>query len=156
MDINFTTTEGRFNFRVGAIIIQDEKLLMVKNARDPYFYSVGGRVHFNETLEDAVLREVFEETGVAMKIQKMGFVHENFFIFEHSGEIIHEISFFYYMQPVELFQKINKSLTEDGVEEQLEWIPLGKINEYRLYPEFFKTDLFDGLNEVRHIVTRQY
>lgn len=156
MDISFRSEEGRFNFRVGAIIIQDDHILMVKNTRDPYYYSVGGRVHFNETLDEAVLREVFEETGIAMEIQQLGFIHENFFILEHSGEVFHEISFFYYMQPVNSLHLVNKSLTEDGIVEKLEWIPVDQLSNYRLYPEFFKTDLFSGLSEVRHYVTRQY
>jgi len=31
MDCTFKTEEGKFNYRVGAIIIHDNKLLMVKN-----------------------------------------------------------------------------------------------------------------------------
>ena len=155
MDISFRTAAGRFNFRVGAIIIQNNQLLMVRNHRDPYYYSVGGRVHLHETLEEAVLREVLEETGVPLEIEKLGFIHENFFTLEHSGEIFHEISFFYYMKPIENFNLVNQSLTEDGVEEKLEWIPLDRINEYRLYPEFFKTDLYAGLSQVQHFVTRE-
>ncbi|HWR65329.1 MAG TPA: NUDIX domain-containing protein [Bellilinea sp.] len=154
MDISFRTGEGRFNFRVGAIIIQDNQILMVRNFRDPYYYSVGGRVHLHESLEEAVLREVLEETGVPLEIEKLGFIHENFFTLEHSGEVFHEISFFYYMKPVANFLQINASLTEDGIEEKLEWIPLDKINEYALYPEFFKTDLYSGLDQVQHFVTR--
>ncbi len=154
MDISFRTGEGRFNFRVGAIIIQDNQILMVRNFRDPYYYSVGGRVHLHESLEEAVLREVLEETGVPLEIDKLGFIHENFFTLEHSGEVFHEISFFYYMKPVANFRQINASLTEDGIEEKLEWIPLDKINEYALYPEFFKTDLYSGLDQVQHFVTR--
>jgi len=155
LDISFRTGEGRFNFRVGAIIIQNNQLLMVRNHRDPYYYSVGGRVHLHESLEEAVLREVLEETGVPMQIEKLGFIHENFFTLEHSGEVFHEISFFYYMKPFANFRLINQSLTEDGVEEKLEWIPLDKINEYALYPEFFKTDLYAGVDQVQHFVTRE-
>lgn len=43
-DITFPTKDGVFNMRVGAIILHDDKVLMVKNNRDPYYYSVGGRV----------------------------------------------------------------------------------------------------------------
>jgi len=42
-DLTFETQYGRFNYRVGAIIIDDGKLLMVKNPNSPYYYSVGGR-----------------------------------------------------------------------------------------------------------------
>ncbi|MGD9567937.1 MAG: NUDIX domain-containing protein [Sedimentibacter sp.] len=58
MDLTFKTINGRFNYRVGAIIINNGNVLVVKNHKSTYFYSVGGRVHFNETCEEAVKREV--------------------------------------------------------------------------------------------------
>lgn len=44
-----------------------------------YLYSVGGRIKFGETAQEAVVREVPEETGVKMEIDRLGFVHENYF-----------------------------------------------------------------------------
>ena len=71
---------GLVNLRVGAIILKDGKLLMARERRDPYLYSVGGRIQFGETAEEAVVREVEEETGVRLEIDRLGFVHENYFI----------------------------------------------------------------------------
>ena len=55
-DITFPTKDSVFNMRVGAIILRDGKVLMVKNNREPYYYSVGGRVKLQETMEEAILR----------------------------------------------------------------------------------------------------
>ena len=55
---------GVVNIRVGAIILKDGKFLMVSNPAVDYLYSVGGRIQFGETAEQAVVREVQEETGV--------------------------------------------------------------------------------------------
>lgn len=41
--------DGLINIRVGAIIMKDNKFLMVGNERQDYLYSVGGRVKFGET-----------------------------------------------------------------------------------------------------------
>lgn len=71
MDLTFKTEKGRFNYRVGAIIIQDGKVLVVKNSASSYYYSVGGRVHYNETCEEAVKREVREEVGIEMDIDRL-------------------------------------------------------------------------------------
>ena len=56
-DLTFRTEYGRFNYRVGAIIIHDGKLLLMRNSEAPYVYTVGGRVRFDETTAEAVLRE---------------------------------------------------------------------------------------------------
>ena len=78
-DMAVQCDNGLINIRVGAIILKDGKLLMVGNRRSNYLYSVGGRIKFGETAEQAVVREVFEETGVKMEIDRLGFVHENYF-----------------------------------------------------------------------------
>ena len=53
-DITLPVGDGYFNLRVGAIIQKDGKVLMVGNDAVDYVYSVGGRVQFGESLEDAV------------------------------------------------------------------------------------------------------
>ena len=67
---------------------------MVENDRFDHLYSVGGRIKFGETAEEAVVREVFEETGREMGIDRLGFIHENFFpgdSLKKQGNIVHEI-----------------------------------------------------------------
>ena len=41
-------------------------VLFAGNELEDYYYSIGSGVHMGETAEDAVKREVFEETGVDM------------------------------------------------------------------------------------------
>ena len=53
-DICVRIGDGVINMKVGAIIIRNNHLLMVKNARDDYYYSVGGRIKFGETAGQAV------------------------------------------------------------------------------------------------------
>ena len=56
MDISFKTKDGKFNYRVCRIIIHDHKILAMHDDRSPYFYLPGERVHFNETVEDVIIR----------------------------------------------------------------------------------------------------
>lgn len=53
---------------------KDDRFLMVENDRFDHLYSVGGRIKFGETAEEAVVREVFEETGREMGIDRLGFI----------------------------------------------------------------------------------
>ena len=96
-DITLPCADGLVNLRVGAIILKGDRLLMAGNEREPYLYSVGGRIRFGETAEEAVVREVEEETGRRLAIDRLGFVHENFFISDprlYAGKPVYEISFF--------------------------------------------------------------
>lgn len=154
-DLSLKTEGGILNIRVGAIIMKDDKFLMVGNDRDEHLYSVGGRVKFGETAEQAVVREVFEETGVKLEVDRLGFVHENFFSGDSlakAGNIVHEISFFFYMKVPENFELLCSSFTEDGLKEHLVWIDADYPKKY--YPEFFKTELKNPVSEVKHYVTK--
>ncbi len=99
-DMTVPVGDGFINVRVGAIIMRDGKFLMVGNDRADYLYSVGGRIRFGETAEEAVVREVSEETGVLMEPDRLGFIHENYFYGDspsNKGKLVYEISYFFYM-----------------------------------------------------------
>lgn len=70
-DMSVPCDDGIINIRVGAIIIKDGKILMAGNRSVNYLYSVGGRLKFGETSEQAIIREVYEETGVRMEIDRL-------------------------------------------------------------------------------------
>jgi 8-oxo-dGTP diphosphatase len=64
---------GRFANRgvtIDALIIRDDKILLIKRNAEPFkgFWALpGGYVDWNETIEDAAKREVFEETNFKVK-----------------------------------------------------------------------------------------
>ena len=146
---------GLINLRVGAIIIKEGKLLMVGNRiRPEYLYSVGGRIQFGETAEEAVRREVYEETGVMLEVDRLGFVHENYFYGDaasNRGKLIYEISFFFYMKVPDGFSPVSASFTEDDSREHLQWI--SPEDPVTFYPDFFRTELRHPQQGVRHFVT---
>ncbi len=146
--------DGLINIRVGAVIAKDGKILMVGNDNADYLYSVGGRVKFGETAEEAIKREVFEETGIKMEIDRLGFVHENYFYGDspaNMGRLIYEISFFFYMKLPEDFSPVCTSFTEFDGKEHLEWIT--PDTEKTIYPEFYRKYALSPAEGVLHTVT---
>ena len=144
--------DGILNIRAGAIIMKNGKLLMVGNNKN-YLYSVGGRIKFGETAEEAVVREVFEETGVKMESDRLGFVHENYFYGDmpsNLNKLIYEISFFFYMKVPDDFEPVSESFMEGSSKERLVWVSLD--NEIKMYPEFFRTELKNPTDTVKHFV----
>lgn len=72
-------TAGGPVLAVGAIVISDGALLMVRRGRDPgrgLWTVPGGRVEPGETLEAAVRREVAEETAVDVEVGPLAGVLE--------------------------------------------------------------------------------
>ncbi|MFN3384856.1 MAG: NUDIX domain-containing protein [Archaeoglobaceae archaeon] len=59
---------------VDAIIPYDRKIVLIKRENEPFkdFYALpGGIVEYGETVENAVLREVEEETGIKGRIHSL-------------------------------------------------------------------------------------
>ena len=145
-----------FSYRVGAIIIQNNHILMVKNENCPYYYSVGGGIQFGETSEDAVLREIYEETNIRLEIDRLVFIHENFFIADFMNDTpFQEIRFFYIMKINDDIKNINCSSNGvDGSKDSLHWLPIDKLSEYQLFPEFYKIELQNLTTDVRHFIAK--
>ena len=141
-DMTVRCGDGFISLRVGAVIMKEGRFLMVRNDVQDYFYSVGGRIRFGETAEEAVIREVFEETGVRMEVDRLGFVHENYFIGDsrsNLGKLVYETAYYFYMKVPESFEPVCRSVSGDGAEEYLQWI---RTDEPRtIFPDFFRTEL---------------
>lgn len=156
MDCGFNIDGKWFRYRAAAIIIEDGCVLMAKNDRYPYYYSVGGGVGHNETSAKAVEREVFEETGVHYEADRLKFIHENFFgAEEDKGEVCHELTLYYLMKPRGSKRLNDNGYCLDGVREHMVWIPIDEYNNYDAYPRFFADKLHDLSGEIEHIVTRE-
>lgn len=59
---------------VDGVIIKDNQILLIRRKNDPYkdkWAMPGGFVEYGERTEDAVLREVKEETGLEAKIGQL-------------------------------------------------------------------------------------
>ena len=151
----FTDEKRWFRYRAAAIIVEDGYVLFAGNEKDDYYYSIGGGVHMGETAEDAVKREVYEETGIHYEIDHLAVIHENFFN-DNRGALkdmdCHEIALFYMMKPRGT-RELNSDSYTQGVRESMHWLPIDELDKYKAFPSFMKEYLQTEHTGIEHIIT---
>lgn len=146
MDIVLKTENGRFNFRVCGLIINDGKVLAMHDEKSPYYYLPGGRVNLHETVEDAILRELKEELGISAEIVRPLWINQAFFVEDLSKDRFHEICFYFLIDALktDLFERgENFTRTEGKHTLRFEWLKFEELKEKYLYPEFIKDEIFN-------------
>ncbi len=154
-DCGFTEGQNWFRYRAAAIIVEEGCVLLVGNELESYLYSVGGGVACGEHSEEAVRREVKEETGVDYEVERLAVVHENFFNGNGGtldGLTCHEITLYYLMKPRGTRALHSNSYTH-GVRERMHWIPIAELGTRRAFPSFLKDYLSAPHPGILHLVT---
>ena len=148
-DIRIRIDNKGFVLRVAALIIENDKLLMVKHKDYPPLYTVGGGVEMGETTSAAVIREAYEETGYAYEIDRLLYIQERFFPF--GGIQNHEVTFYYLMTASQ--SGICEGKHTDHETESLHWVHLRDLPKTNVVPSFLKTALQVIPETVQHIMT---
>ena len=137
--------------RAVGILIKNNKVLLIhrKNEKE-YWVFPGGGVEEKESIEEAIIRELQEETSIVIKINKLLYHH----IYDNNTE-----QFFYLCDYI----SGEPRLAEDSPEkiETLEgkdffdplWFSIGELKSILLYPleirDWFLEDIKDNFNKKR-------
>lgn len=145
MDISFVTDEGRFNYRVSAVILDGERILAMHDERSPYFYLPGGRVRMGERAEDAVLREVREELGIEVRIVRPLWLSQSFFNEDVVRVDYHKLCL-YFLVDASATDLLTRGDRFRGPElrhvHDFEWLPFERLKDEYFYPLFLKTEIY--------------
>ena len=145
MDISYLTSQGKFNYRVCAMILSHGKILAMQDQRSPYYYLPGGRVTIGETAEQAVLREVEEELHIRAKIHRPLWLNQAFFTEDVDNLRYHELCVYFLMDISEteiLSWGESFQSTEGNRTHTFRWLPFEQLKEEYFYPQFLKTEIF--------------
>ena len=159
MDVVLRTENGRFNLRVCALIINDGKLLAMKDEKSPYYYLPGGRINLHERAEDAILREMREELGINAEIIRPLWVNQAFFVEEVLKEKFHEICLYFLVDTSksDLAERGEKFTRTEGEHTlTFEWLKFGNLKDKYLYPEFIKKEIFNLPENLSLIIESRY
>ena len=154
-DVNFRNEYGHFRMRVAAIVIEDGYLLTATSERDSYHSFIGGAAHVYEHLEDAVKREVMEETGVSYEVDRLVMVSERLFPrMRMSGESenFHELCFYFLMKPRGKRDAETQPVPEGCLVENMNWTRLEDVKDIDLRPKALADMITDLPKEIVHVV----
>lgn len=122
--------------RVRLVIIKNNKLLLTYTADGDFFFYIGGKVEFRETLEQACIREIKEECGedVNFTFKKILYIRE--YIKHEENE--HSIEF-YILGDIDKFEEVEGVLDPefDSLHHQT-WVDLDKLPDNILPKELSK------------------
>ena len=130
--------------------------LLVTQWRDRYAFPIGGRVEHGETLHDAVLREVHEETGAAGRVGKLLYFNEHFW--HGKGIDWHELGWFYLFETDDEVCPLDARIPNpDSPDLFIRWMPVADVPTAFFLPRFFNGYLLDdyrsGFRDApRHVV----
>jgi len=142
--ITFKPARIRFTYRVGGVLIHKGHVLCQAATEQGFWFLPGGRAELGESATTTLLREMQEELGVTMKIERLLYVVENFFSHFLSSE--HEIGLYFLMtapadayiyQSLESFTHVD----EEGTPLLFDWLPIDRLEQISLYPPCFQKAL---------------
>lgn len=142
--ITFKSNGIRFTYRVGGVIIQNEHVLCQAVPDEGFFFLPGGRAELGESASSSILREMEEELGVLMHIERLLYVVENFYT--EPIDSSHELGLYFLMSvpgdsylnhSLEPFERVD----EAGYLLRFEWLPLAELETLPLYPQILQKAL---------------
>lgn len=121
-----------------AILIYQDKILLNRcEDHDRVYYDLpGGGQHALETMEEAVRREVLEETGYSVRVNRLAAVAEEIFtdsyILEQHPDYAHRMLHIF-MAELESLERKPATETDLG-QDGCEWIPVKEADLLRIRP----------------------
>lgn len=157
MDINFKNEAGEFKYRVVGILFDEEGRVLIQRVAENDFYCLpGGRVELGESSREAVERELEEELGFDVKVERPLFNLENFFT-RANGSKVHEIGVFFKVTssvaPKEDWQVVENDKGELKTL-RYKWVKLEDIAKEDVRPAFLKDKLQNLSEEFEQIILR--
>lgn len=108
-----------------------------KTTNQPFYRILGGSIHFGETSQEAVQREIREELNSDITELELINITEN--LFEYEGIKGHEIVFLFKgnLTNEKIYEEDIIHVVEEDYEFDAEWIPIQEIIDgpIKLYPD---------------------
>jgi 8-oxo-dGTP pyrophosphatase MutT (NUDIX family) len=142
--IRFDQGNRRFNYRIVGVAIHNDSVLLHRADHEAFWTLPGGRAELGETAEQTITREMLEELGTDVDVDRLLWVVENFF--EYEGVKYHELALYFlihFRQGSTPLQSEAFDGVEGGVLLRFRWFPVrpDALAALPLYPPFLPKGL---------------
>lgn len=121
----------KFKFRpsVYGLIRNGNKICVCRNKSNGKCWFPGGGIELGESLRDALLREIDEETGLPdVQIGRQVGVLENFFYYGPTDEAMHAFLIFYECSSEQTALKSNDEVQDDEARD-FQWLEIAQLTK---------------------------
>ncbi|OGD78694.1 hypothetical protein A2368_02160 [Candidatus Collierbacteria bacterium RIFOXYB1_FULL_49_13] len=122
--------QPQIKVRVRLVIIQDGKILLSHTKGENFYFYIGGKMDFGETIPETCIREIVEEcAGSQFTFKKILYIREFILGPDHSIEffVLGDIK-----ASKDLHNHVDPEFKGDHTEQ---WIPLTKLPNITIYPQ---------------------
>lgn len=153
--ITFDGGDIRFACRVAGIALHEGRVLLHRAEDDDFWALPGGRAELLEPSPETLRREMLEELGAQVVVERLLWVVENFFVYRERR--FHELGLYFLMR-FSPSSPVLRHCTEpfDGYEGHIrliyQWFPVADLAQMRVYPSFLRQELGNLPTTTQHVV----
>lgn len=145
-DILFDIDGELFSYRVGGVLIRDNKILLIKGGND---YSLpGGHNQIGETSKETIIREFKEETGLDVEPINVISTYENFWKWDEKN--CHQLCIFYRLKMINENQELIPN--PDTSYTKYVWFELEELKNINLYPIGISDQILNNITDSTHFI----
>ncbi len=108
---------------VYAIAVYDGKVLLMEMRHTAKYHPPGGGIRVGERIKDALKREIREEAGIEVEIERLARFEELFFYYDPSETAYHGLHFYYVCYPKTL-ALLDDAQVEDDAAGKPRWVSI--------------------------------
>ncbi len=148
-DILFDVDGTLFSYRIGGVLIRDNKILLTKGGDD---YSLpGGHSQIGETSKETIIREFKEETGLDIEPINVIATYENFFKLNEKN--CHQVCIYYRLKMIDGRQEVIPN--PDTTDIKFVWLELEELKNINLYPIGLSDQILNNNTDKTHFIYKE-
>lgn len=151
-----TKPKRTFQMRIAGLGFRNGHVLVHRATHENFWTFPGGGAEIGETSEETLKREMIEEIGVEVRVERLLWMVENFFHYE--GRDWHELGFYYLMQIPDSFPFASDTIIhriQDGDNDlEFKWVEAttASLNALDIPPYFIAGEIETLPETPRHLV----